>query len=243
MRFALTILTLISLSQTAHAADALHCDLARGTDRLPLSADLVEDQAEVQTKDPNSLSLALDVSLSGGSTLFVLNDDSRQRRVAFTGSPQGLSTDEALLESGPVSLRCHKNLAKPSFDPPAQPERPDYFACVMDKASFENGAPTDSARLLDTVTSPLNAHLPITVKSENAEAAFTVKYTSFDPFHGLDVQITDKATGETAHYSGPARSMGPSFMFGLTLGNRDVKARFLRLGCVWTDNPKSFKTP
>ncbi|MGZ3660067.1 MAG: hypothetical protein ACXVB9_18265 [Bdellovibrionota bacterium] len=243
MRFALTILTLISLSQTAHAADALHCDLARGTDRLPLSADLVEDQAEVQTKDPNSLSLALDVSLSGGSTLFVLNDDSRQRRVAFTGSPQGLSTDEALLESGPVSLRCHKNLAKPSFDPPAQPERPDYFACVMDKASFENGAPTDSARLLDTVTSPLNAHLPITVKSENAEAAFTVKYTSFDPFHGLDVQITDKATGETAHYSGPARSMGPSFMFGLTLGNRDVKARFLRLGCVWTDNPKLFKTP
>ena len=99
---------------------------------------------------------------------------------------------------------------------------------------------TSSRRLLK-LTSPINSRLPFSVAQEDTAVAYTVRYSSTDPIHGLDITLTDKTSGESAHFSGPARSMQKSFLIGLTLGDRAVRARFLRLGCVWTSDPNALK--
>jgi len=238
-----TLALLILFSTSAHAGDALECRLARGASPIFLKAPIVENQADVKTTDTSELGLGLDASLAPSSFLVVVQDDSHQKRLAFTGSPAGASSDASLLELGESQVQCAQRLEKVvSLAPPPPPAMPDYLVCMLDEARFVNGEPQDQKRRLVSVNSPLNSTMPLSIAAADETVSFRVRYVSFDPFHGLDVVLTDKTSGETAHFTGPARTMLPSFLMALTQGDKAKDARFLRLGCVWTNDPKSYKT-
>jgi hypothetical protein len=231
MRCALFCFCLLLLGESAFA-DSLVCNT--GADDL--TSTMSEGSGEVKSAAP-----LLDASLSPGSLFLALEDQTRHRRVAFTGSGLAISPDGALLESGTTRVSCHLVPDKLSFAPPPKAEQLDYLACAVDEAQFADGSPVSSERHLLKLTSPINSRLPFLVTQEDTAVAYAVRYSSTDPIHGLDVTLTDKATGEVSHYSGPARTMLKSFLMGLTIGERATSARFFRLGCVWTSDPNALK--
>lgn len=238
------LLSLLLLSASvAQADELLRCELARGGSASERLESTVSDgSAEAQTKAPNAQGLALDSSVGPTSYFVVLDDVTRGRHAAFSGTSASISPEGARLSIGDASASClrvpdsHTSLA-----PPPAAAVPDYFVCMLDDAHFVNGDIAETTRRLFRVTSPISSHLPVRVAAEDEAVAFRVSYVSFDPFRGLEVSLTDKASGETVSYSGPGRSMNASFLLGLTIGDRAVDARFLRLGCVKTDTPSAFK--
>jgi hypothetical protein len=232
---------LLAFAAFAHA-DSLRCDVASGALSETATSAIVEGQSDAQSNGSGSSKLAFDSSLSPSSVVLVVNDDMRHRRVAFTGSARAISTDGARLESGGMSASCKTVVdGKLSLAPPEAGELPDYFVCLLDEARFENGEIKETKRRAFKTFSPLNTHMAIDLADGKEGGSFQVHYLSYDPFKGLDVTLTDKETGEAAHFVGPARSMGSSFMLGFTIGDRATAARFLRLGCAWTDDPSKFK--
>jgi hypothetical protein len=236
----LPLFLLLLLARGAAAADSLDCDLARGATSLPLSSPLADGQAETQTPG-NELGLGLDSSLASQSYLFVLDDLQRHRRVAYSGAPGSAWFGGSSLEVGEARVRCRQHLGQPPVTFPARPVLPDYFVCLVDEARYAGNELEGSDRRITKVTTQLNPRAELKVDGEDAHAAFRVRYLSYDPAAGLEITLTDKATGETARYVGPGRSLVTSFLFGLTIGDRAASARFLRLGCVWTADPKLFR--
>jgi hypothetical protein len=239
------LLAALLIPAVAHADDSLRCDVSRAGKSETFSSSYSEGQAETQNNTSgDALGLGFDSSLSSSTYLVVLQDNNRQRRVAFTGSNAAITPDSSSsLSNGDSSIACRNvPAAKASSALPPSVSELDYFVCMLDEAHMVNGSPDgDPKRHAMKQISPLAKSLSIENAAEDASASFKVHYLSYDSLHGLVATITDKATGETATYSGPARSMGASFMLGLTLGDRDKDARLLRLGCVWTDDPSSFK--
>lgn len=231
MRCLLFCLGLLLLGESAFA-DALRCDADAG----PVQKPLIEGQADVAAE-------SFDAGLSPGSVFYAVQDSALHHRAAFTGSGLSFSVEGALLETSTEHVLCHVAPDKLNLAPPPGGEQADYLACVLDTVKFEGGAPGDSTRHFLKLTSPIHPTFPLEVREEDSAVAFHVHYLSYDPAHGLDVTLTDKASGEVAHYSGPARSMQKSFLLGLTIGDREVSARFLRLGCVWTNDPKALGSP
>ena len=181
-------------------------------------------------------------SLGPQTWLVVFDAENRKSHAAFSGSARGMTPDGASLSLDSASVRCARvPEGRFSLAPPPAPELPDYLVCMLDEARFAHGEISDTKRRLFEVLTPLAPRLPIEVSASDSAVSFSVNYVSFDPFRGLDVRLTDKASGESATYQGPARSMLASFLFGLTIGDRATEARFLRLGCVWTDDPSKFK--
>ncbi len=235
-------LLLLALTASVSHADSLDCELARDGGRFALSSAVADGQAEAQTAGDNPLHLALDASLGSSTYFTVLDDPQSGHHVAFSGSSLTISPDGARLSLGSsAAALCRQNAAAPAFAPPALPEHPDYFVCMLDEAHFAKGEIDGNKRHAFKVTSALERHLPVEVTASDADTSFHVRYVSFDPFHGLDITLTDRASGEVARFSGPARAMVSSFMMGVTLGDRAADARLLRLACIWTDDPSKFK--
>jgi hypothetical protein len=227
MRFLLFSLCLLLLGENAFAS-SLTCDAGSGSQ----SANLNEGQGEVQTNN-------FDASLGTASIFYAVQNPTTHHRAAFAGAGYTFSPDGALLEINSSHVYCHLAPDKLSFTPPPGPTPLDYLACAIDSANFSSDSATDLLRRMVKITSPINSTFPLEVRGEDEVVAFHVHYLSYDPAHGLEVTLTDKASGETAHFRGSAHALQKSFMLGLTIGDRAVSARFLRLGCFWTDDPKA----
>jgi len=228
MRYLLACLGFLFFSQNAFA-DGLTCNAGAGLLTQPIQ----QGQAQVGSD-------SFDASLSPGSIFFAVQDPVLHHRAAFTGSSLSFSPDGALLETSTAHTSClivpeHLSLAPPA----GSGQKLDYLACAVDIAQFTDGTAESATRHLVKLTSPIHSTFPLDVRGEDAVVAFHVQYLSYNPIHGLDLTLTDKESGEVAHYNGPARSLQKSFLLGLTIGDRAVSARFLRLGCVWTNDPKA----
>jgi hypothetical protein len=165
----------------------------------------------------------LDASAGDSTSFFAM--DLRDRRAAFGGASAALSGGELAL--GAQAARCQEPLP-PALTPPV---RGEYLVCLFDEARFEKGDVIESKRLARRVVSTLGSVLPVVVEADG----FRVRYVAFDSQRGLSAEIT-----EGARFTGPARSMGGASLLGLTIGDREVSARFLRLACAWADDPAQF---
>jgi hypothetical protein len=138
-------------------------------------------------------------------------------------------------------FNCRKKSTEPAKSIPAVSRTEmNYLVCLLDEATFENGQITKTERLLQTVNSANTFRLPQLIQGETEKVAFSVSTNEIDPINGLSLVLTDKTNGEVARYSGPSGSLKSSFMFGFTQGSRDASAKFLRLGCAYTDDPTLF---
>lgn len=226
----------------AHAGESLRCDFARGSVRDSVAAEFSGPLASAKVEQPNAAQLALEASIDASSSFWTLDDVAATHRVAFSGTPEAMGLDGATLSLGATSVACRRqSSAAPSFAlAPATP-KPNYFVCMVDEARFQAGKLAETKRHFFQVLSSFGRNLPLVASGSDAQVSFRVDYAALDPFHGLEVALHDKASGETARFSGPARSMASSLLFGLTVGDRAKDARFLRLGCVWTNEPATFK--
>ncbi|MGE3262057.1 MAG: hypothetical protein AB7K68_09780 [Bacteriovoracia bacterium] len=228
---------------TVQAAETLDCDLQRlAGESLKISSPISDRQALVQDAK-NALQVRVDASLAPSSFIFVAQDDAKQQRISFTGAPTSLSWDGAkmLLSSG-TEFSCRTKSTESAKALPVVKKNPaPYLVCLLDEATFEEGKITKTERLLETVSSSFTFRRPLKISAENEKVAFTLSAYEFDPIDGLDLKIMDKANGETARFIGPPRSLTTSIMFGFTQGDREKgDAKFLRLGCVYTADPKLF---
>lgn len=233
------LLLSLALSSPALAADSLDCDLTRGERSLPLSSALNESTATTATKEANELLLGADSSLSPGSYIVVLQDDEKQVRAAFTGSPEAVAFAGSALRTKESAIACRSRIENPPKVMPNRAALPDYLVCVVDSVKIENGAVTESTRVLKRIVSTPLINLPQAIGAETAESSFSIRLHRMDFRSGLDVVLTDKRTGAFTRFTGPAGTLRTSFMMGLTQGNRASNATFLRLGCVFTADPKS----
>lgn len=228
---------------SAHAEESLACDLSRrGAESasLALAAKIIESQSVVQDTK-NDLSLRVDASLAAGSFIFMMQDDSKQQRIAFTGAPGAVAWDGARISTSSTEFNCRKKSTEPAKSiPPVSRTEFNYLVCLLDEATFENGAITKTERLAQTVSSADTFRLARKIEADTARAAFSVNTNPIDPLNGLAVVLYDKTNGEIARYAGPSGSLKSSFMFGFTQGSREASAKFLRMGCAYTDDPKLF---
>ena len=242
MRFFPLLLTAF-IPLLAHAGDAFVCESKRtGSSALVLANPIFDDQSVVQQTEENSQRLRLDASLSKSSFLFVLQDDQKQQRLAFSGATAAVLGAGAKLSLSESELGCQKVEEKiePAFPAGPRKDLPRFFVCLLDEAEFEEGAVKESKRRFLEVNPAYTFRKPLKVQNEDALYAFSVRFDQFDPVSGLKIEITDKATRQTARFSGPARALGNSFLFGFTQGDKEKNAKFLRLGCTYANDPKLF---
>ncbi len=236
-------LAALLLAPFAHADESLTCDLSRKgltPSALALANKITDSQTTVQDTK-NALELKVDASLAPGSFIFVVQDDAKQQRIAFTGAPGSVAWDGARMATASAEFNCRKKSSEPAKSiPPVSRPQFNYLVCVLDEATFENGAITKVERLAQTVSSANTFRLPQKIEGDSARASFTVGTNAIDPLNGLSVVLTDKTNGEVALYSGPSGSLKSSFMFGFTQGSREASAKFLRMGCAYTNDPKLF---
>lgn len=236
----LSFLASLAAAPALQAEESLNCDLARpGAEQFTFESRIVEKQAVVQdTRNP--LALRIDASLAPSSFLFVMQDDAKSQRLAFTGAPTSLMWSGGRLSSGSARLGCQKRSTEPATFVRTPKVEADQLVCLLDEAIFENGQLTKATRVLQTVSSTITFRMPLEVKAENAQYSIAVRSYDFDPANGLRIQLTDKSNGESAQYAGPPRSLVSSVMLGFTQGNKETSAKFLRLGCVLTSEPAKF---
>lgn len=228
---------LLALLSAPAFADSLDCELERGDKKMAVSGPLHEGSANAVLREAGELGLGLDASLAPGSYLLVLQDDLKQVRAAFTGSIEA-ATGSALLVRG-AGVACRTSQASPPKAMPSRPALPDYLVCVLDEVSYVNGTLAESKRLLRRAVSTPLFRFPQEISGEQGSAAFSVRLNRMDFKNGLDVVLTDRGTGAFARFTGPAGTLRTSFMLGLTQGDRALRAKFHRLGCVFSNDPKS----
>lgn len=235
-------LALLSLAAVpAWADDSLECALSRsGSGVLPLNNKIVEKESTVQDTK-NELQLRVDASLARSSFFFVMQDDAKQQRIAFSGAPSSLAWDGARIAGTSSEFRCQKKSSEP-VKKIENVERPSFnhLVCLLDEAVYEGGAIKEAKRVLQTVNVAQRFRLPLEVKAEDDKYSFSVSSDDLDPVSGLELEIRDKSNGEVATFAGPPKSLVSSFMLGFTQGDKTASAKFLRLGCVYTNDPKLF---
>jgi hypothetical protein len=230
------LLSLFLLLSSAPAfADSLDCALSRGERSLPFSSPLVESTASAATAKPNELGLGLDSSLSPGSYLVVLQDDQKQTRAAFTGSPEAAAA--SIFTSGESRVACRTRIENPPKVMPSRPALPEYLVCVIDDVKYEKGAISETKRIHRRAVSTALFRLPQTISAQVGQVAFSLRYHRMNFVNGFDVLLADKESGALAAFQGPAGTLRTSFMLGLTQGDRAGTARFLRLGCAYANDP------
>jgi hypothetical protein len=240
------LLALPAISAFGLDADSLECGLQRqgGAPALALRGEMSEGAAQATADSAgNELGLGLDASLSKQSLFLVLEDGRRQTRAAFSASPNGASEEGFMLASGESQVRCAKHVKNPPKVMPARPELPEYFVCVLDGLKYSKGSLTETKRLGRKAMSTALFNLPVSISTAAGGASFAVKLNRMDWRRGLDVSLKDDATGLDARYVGPASTLQSSFLIGLTIGNRADEAKFLRLGCVYTNDAQMLKQP
>lgn len=237
------LLLSLLLALPSLAADSLECGLHRASAQQPiaLKGEFNDGIAQAASDSENELGLGLDASLSKQSLFLVLEDGRRQTRAAFTASPNGASEDGFTLASGEGQVRCAKHVEKPPKVMPVRPELPELFVCVLDELTYSKSAIMETKRLGRKAMSTALFNLPVQIGTSAGGASFTVKLNRQDWRRGLDVSLKDDATGLDARYVGPASTLHASFLLGLTIGNRAEEAKFLRLGCVYTNDAQMLK--
>ncbi|MGZ3695281.1 MAG: hypothetical protein ACXWQO_14245 [Bdellovibrionota bacterium] len=237
------VLALLISSVPAKADDSLACDLVRKAPEASALAftNTIVDSNSVVQDTKNTLGLRVDASLAPGSFIFVMQDDLQKQRIAFTGGPGSVAWDGARMTTSNGAFSCRKKSTEPAKEIPSFSRTTmNYLVCLVDEATYVGGQITKTERVLQTQGSANSFHRPMKIEGENDKVAFSVNYFEFDPVNGLEVKLTDKANGQVATYSGPPESFKTSFMFGFTQGDREGSAKFLRMGCAYTDDPKLF---
>lgn len=235
------ILLSLLLALPTFAADSLDCALARaGGTTLEVKGELVDGAAQATATPANELGLGLDASLSPQSLFLVLEDARAGTRTAFTASPGGASEHGFTLAGGGSHVRCAKRVENPPKVMPARPELPDYFVCVLDELRYARGSVAETKRLGKKAISTALFRLPALVAGSFGAASFSVKLNRMDFLKGLDVELSDQASSHDARYTGPAATLHGGFLLGLTIGDRNEEARFLRLGCAYASSPGAF---
>lgn len=235
---ALVLSSLLPLS--ALAAPQLECEVNRSeADTLRFAQPIVENMSVVAARLPEGYGLQFEASLAPSSYLAVIQDDFRKQRLAFTGTSTAPALDGARLSLPDAALNCRKTGEAPKFDTTPDTSA-NYLVCMLDEAIFEKGQVVTTKRLLTSVNSAFSFRRPVEIHADGPNQAYTVGYTSFDSLRGLRVLLVDKVTKETVSYVGPARTFRTSFMLAFTQGDREKLGRFLRLGCVFTNDPKPF---
>ncbi len=136
-------------------------------------------------------------------------------------------------------MACRSEVENPSKAMPSSPKLPPYLICVLDEAEFEKGAPVEIRRVFRKTVSTALFRFPHELSAENEKLSFRVRFHRSNFMRGLDVQILDKTSGADARFVGPAGAMRSSFMLGLTQGDRATRAKFLRLGCIFSQTPNA----
>jgi|GEM_PF-6210952 len=230
---------LLALLSVPAFADSLDCELEREGKSMAVTSPLLEGSANTVVREANELDLGLDASLAPGSFLLVLQDNAKQVRSAFTGSTEAVGFAGSSLIGQDARVACRSSLGNPPNTMPSRPSLPDYLVCVLDEVTFVNGAIAESKRVLKRAVSTPLFKFPQAILGEAGSSAFSVRLHRMDFNKGLDVTLTDRGTGAFARFTGPAATLRTSFMLGLTQGDRATRAKFQRLGCVFSNDPKA----
>ena len=97
------ILSFLNSSFVFAQAPSLDCHLSNGTEKRQSSSPLLDGQSEVKGEE---LGFLFDASLASQSYLSIFEDQEKERRVAFAGSPEATSGSGSKLTIGNASLQC-----------------------------------------------------------------------------------------------------------------------------------------
>lgn len=223
------LLSLLALSPFAHG-DELQCSNSAGAND---KTELKSGAAVVGLKGD---ALDTEASLAPGSFLVTLQDKENPVRTAFVGHPGAAA--RGTLTQGKHRLDCSRSKA-PLVIP--HKRKNNYLVCFLDSAEMKDGALlADAKRQLPKVVPVLGA-VPRSLEAANEKYSYRLELDDLNPNSGFKLSLSDRASGLSTSFEGPAATMGKTVIMALTVGDRAKEARFLRVGCEFTDTLANIK--
>lgn len=221
---------LLSIQSPAFAEDTLSCLSSSGGEfELPVK----EHMAVVQEKGET---LESEASLAPGSFLVTLQDKEAPVRSAFVGHPTAAAG--AKLLQGNHEWGCRR-----SDGPlPIAPKRTtNYLICFLDEAVYTKGEPSEAKRQLPRMAPVLGRSIPKILEAANEKYSYRLALDDLNHVDGFRLDLKDKESGATTSFVGPASTLHSTVILALTQGDKAQDAKFLRLGCQFTNTLENIK--
>lgn len=225
---------ILSCSLQVSWAAGLSCDVTQNGEKVQKGIDEIQGlQAEIALPLKSG---GAEISLAPNGLLYILQDNDRHLRTAFSGFAGGgvFGLGARISQTG-SEIHCALT-PKHSFYPATRTG--SQVTCFIDELKYVNSSQVSSNRMLKATG--VVGNRPIEIKFGNEKYSYEMFFDLSDRLNGFSLKLKNTETGVESSAKGSSELFAKVVLLAQTEGERSTQATVLRLACVFNNNPDDY---